>query len=208
MNSEIMEKCQKEMKLLSEKLMRLIMFKILKISEEEVKNWLSSNTNTYSSSANKNCSTALQLNSYPPCPDPNKTLGLAPHTDTSLITILQQTQTSGLQVFKDGVGWVLVRPISDALVINVGDFLDVISNGRFHSVLHRVMVNQSNQRFSLAYFYSPPIDFCVSPLLSKCTDSEAEHQLLPLYRTVSVKDYVAIKAKNLNKALSLVKIFQ
>lgn len=194
-----MDNCQKEMKVLCEKLMRIILLKILKISEQEVKSWLSVNTT-------ETCRTAIQLNSYPPCPDPNKALGLGPHTDTSLVTLLKQTQTSGLQVFKERVGWVPVRPVSGALVVHIGDFLHILSNARFRTVLHRVVVNKSRQRFSFAYFYSPPADFSVSPFLSKdCLDSSPK--FVPLYRSVTVKEYVAIKAKNLEKALSLVKNF-
>ncbi|KAL6215176.1 hypothetical protein ACLB2K_014607 [Fragaria x ananassa] len=145
------------MKALAEQLMR-ILFKALSISVEEL-NWLDDPTNS------SGCSLSLQLNSYPPCPEPSQTLGLPPHTDTSIVTILQ-AKTSGLQVFKDGVGWILVEPEPDALFVNLGDFSRILSDGRFISVLHRVVVKPI-QRYSMAYFFMPPTDFVASPLLSK-----------------------------------------
>ena len=178
------------MKALAEKLMR-ILFKALNIPVEEV-NWFDDPTNS------SGCSLALQLNSYPPCPDPTRALGLAPHTDTSIITLLQ-AQTSGLQVFKDGVGWFAVQPLPDALIVNLGDFTRILSNGRFISVLHRVVVKPI-QRYSAAYFFRPPMDFAVSPLLSK----DLGPGQVPRFRCVTAKEYSDLKAKHLDKAFSLI----
>lgn len=61
---------------------------------------------------------------YPYCPEPNKTVGIASHTDPGILTVLLQDQVGGLQVKYDGK-WVNVKPIHGALVINVGDLLQV-----------------------------------------------------------------------------------
>ncbi|PON49110.1 Oxoglutarate/iron-dependent dioxygenase, partial [Trema orientale] len=101
----------------------------------------------------------LQLNSYPVCPDPTRAMGLAPHTDSSLLTLLYQSNsTSGLQVHREGIGWVPVHPVNGALVVNVGDLMHILSNGRFESALHRAVVNETHHRVSVAYFYGPPKD--------------------------------------------------
>ncbi|KAM5566201.1 gibberellin 3-beta-dioxygenase 1 [Rosa sericea] len=181
---------QKQMKALAEQLM-CILFKAMSIPVEEV-NWFDDPTNS------SGCNLALQLNSYPPCPDPTRTLGLAPHTDTSIVTLLQ-AKTSGLQVFKDGVGWVAVRPLPDALIVHLGDFTRILSNGRFISVLHRVVVKPI-QRYSVGYFFRPPMDFAVSPLLSK----DLGPGQVPRYRSVTAKEYLDLKAKHLEKAFSLI----
>ena len=69
-----------------------------------------------------------QANFYPPCPDPELTLGLAVHTDLNALTVLQQSAgVTGLQVIKDGK-WVAVDPIPNAFVINLGDQIQVILN--------------------------------------------------------------------------------
>ncbi|KAJ9146602.1 hypothetical protein P3X46_028844 [Hevea brasiliensis] len=182
-----MEDGQKKMEELATTLMHKIL-EYLAVSEEEMK-WLGSP---------EVASTALQLNSYPLCPDPNRAMGLAPHTDTSLFTILHQ-RISGLQIFKEGVGWGLVHPISGALVVNVGDLLHILSNARFPSVLHRVVMKETKQRFSVAFFYSPPVDFNLDPL-------GLSSGQIPLYHSVSVAEYVGRKAKDLNKALASIRI--
>ncbi|OAY26695.1 gibberellin 3-beta-dioxygenase 1 [Manihot esculenta] len=184
---DIMEDYQKKMEELARNLMRQIL-KYLATSEEEM-DWFGSPGSA---------SICLQLNSYPLCPDPRRAMGLAPHTDTSLFTILHQ-RTSGLQILKEGIGWVSVRPTTGALVVNVGDLLHILSNARFPGVVHRVVLKEAKQRYSVAFFYAPPVDFHLFPLALSSGQ-------IPLYRSVSVAEYVGRKAKNLDKALSSIRI--
>lgn len=65
-----------------------------------------------------------QANFYPPCPDPELTLGLLDHTDSNALTVLLQSQVSGLQVNKDGK-WISVPSIPNAFVINLADQIQV-----------------------------------------------------------------------------------
>ncbi|PIA65317.1 hypothetical protein AQUCO_00100646v1 [Aquilegia coerulea] len=146
-------------------------------------------------------SAALQLNSYPPCPEPKRAMGLAAHTDSTLLTVLYQNSTSGLQVLKDGVRWVSVPPRSGTLVVNVGDLLHILSNGRFLSVLHRAVVHRTRHRLSLAYLYGPPSNIQIAPL-SKLIDQKHP----PLYHPVTWSEYLGRKAKHFNKALSTVRL--
>ena len=64
------------------------------------------------------------FNYYPKCPQPELVLGAMPHADSSIITVLQQDIAPGLEVLKDGV-WVLIPPTKGALVINMGDHMQV-----------------------------------------------------------------------------------
>ncbi|XP_058096255.1 protein DMR6-LIKE OXYGENASE 1-like [Magnolia sinica] len=106
----------------------------------------------------------LQANYYPTCPQPDLTLGLPVHTDLGVLTILQQSQgVTGLHVIKDG-NWMYVDPIPDAFVINVGDQLQVMSNGRYKSVHHRAVINKSMARLSIATFYRPEPDVMIGPI--------------------------------------------
>jgi gibberellin 2-oxidase len=76
----------------------------------------------------ENCppnSSYLRLNRYPPCLFPTEAFGLMPHTDSSFLTILYQDHVGGLQLLKDGK-WFRVKPNPQALVINVGDFFQVV----------------------------------------------------------------------------------
>ncbi|KAE8718751.1 Gibberellin 3-beta-dioxygenase 1 [Hibiscus syriacus] len=187
---DVMERYQKKMEAEAEKLTNLILGS-LEITGEDLNRDVGSPFGA-----------ALQLNSYPPCPNPNRAMGLAPHTDTSLLTILHQSALSGLQIFKQGAGWVSVRPIAGALVVNVGDLLHILSNARFKSALHRAVLNQEGyHRLSEAYFYGLPSDCRVSPLLKLLNSGEK-----PRYRSVTVKEYVGIKSTNFVEALSFIRI--
>jgi isopenicillin N synthase-like dioxygenase len=73
----------------------------------------------------------MRINYYPPCPMPDHVLGLKPHTDGSSITfVLQDKEAEGLQVLKDNQ-WFKIPIIPDALVINVGDQLEVGTSGLY-----------------------------------------------------------------------------
>ncbi|MBA0710277.1 hypothetical protein Golax_025262 [Gossypium laxum] len=191
---EVMEQFQVELKTLCEKLVA-VMLRSLGLTNEQDTKWFEPKNE----SDRAKC--FLQLNSYPVCPDPDRAMGLAPHTDSSLFTLLYQGGINGLQVYDDGVGWVDVQPVEGALVVNVGDLMHIVSNGRFKSVLHRVVVNNTRHRISTAFFYLPPWDAKVSPLKKLV---EFDH--LPMYRQVTWKEYVETKTKDLSKALDSIRI--
>lgn len=192
--SDVIEEYEKAMRKLAGTLMWL-MLGSLGICEGDVK-WAGPKGD-FAGACN-----ALQLNSYPACPDPDRAMGLAPHTDSTLLTILFQDSTSGLQVLKEGCGWVMVPPVPDALVINVGDLFHILSNGLYPSVLHRAVVNRNRHRLSVAYLYGPPSNVQISPLPKLIDPSNP-----PLYRPVTWSEYLGTKAKHFNKALSSVRLY-
>ncbi|KAK9059379.1 hypothetical protein SSX86_021999 [Deinandra increscens subsp. villosa] len=113
----------------------------------------------------------MALNYYPPCPQPDLTYGLPGHTDLNLITILLQDQVPGLQVLRNGE-WVAVDPVPNTFIINIGDQVQVISNDRYKSVLHRAVVNCDRERISIPTFYCPSRDAVVGPAPELVTDDE------------------------------------
>ncbi|XP_047335154.1 2'-deoxymugineic-acid 2'-dioxygenase-like [Impatiens glandulifera] len=112
----------------------------------------------------------ISVNHYPPCPNPRLTLGIRNHCDPNLITILQQGDVQGLQVFKDG-NWIGVRPVPYSFVVNMGNLLQVISNGKLRSVEHRAVTNSECARTSIATFLMPSFDYCVEPAKSLVSES-------------------------------------
>ncbi|XP_052184852.1 protein DOWNY MILDEW RESISTANCE 6-like [Diospyros lotus] len=106
----------------------------------------------------------MAVNFYPPCPQPELTYGLPAHTDPNTFTILlQDLHVSGLQVLHNGK-WCTVKPLPDAFVVNIGDQLQALSNGRYRSVWHRAIVNAEKPRMSVASFLCPADDALISPL--------------------------------------------
>ncbi|KAH0749652.1 hypothetical protein KY290_028884 [Solanum tuberosum] len=65
-------------------------------------------------------------------------IGSNPHKDFSCFTIVLQNEVAGLEVQKDGE-WILIAPQPDALVVNIGDALQVLTNDKFKSPRHRVV---------------------------------------------------------------------
>ncbi|KAJ7962925.1 Gibberellin 3-beta hydroxylase [Quillaja saponaria] len=153
---DIVVEYEKEMKMLAGRLLWL-MLDALGISKDDIK-WAGPKGDF------KGATAPLQMNSYPICPDPDRAMGLAAHTDSTLLTILYQNSISGLQVHREGKGWLTVPPVQGGFVINVGDLLHILSNGLYPTVLHRVITNRTKPRFSVAYLYGPPSNVTISPL--------------------------------------------
>jgi isopenicillin N synthase-like dioxygenase len=120
-------------------------------------------------------SSFLRLNYYPKCPMParpdgvatptNGYLGINHHTDAGALTLLLQDRQPGLEVFREGQ-WHLVEPRSDALVINIGDIVQVWSNDQYCASLHRVLASTAAERFSAPFFFNPAYSTNYEPLPS------------------------------------------
>ncbi|CAA0834526.1 KAR-UP oxidoreductase 1 [Striga hermonthica] len=100
----------------------------------------------------------IAVNCYPPCPEPELSLGLPPHSDYSCLTILNQ-DSFGLEIldFEDEA-WKGIPVIPGALQVNVGDHLEILSNGKYKSVVHRATLNSGKQRISIASLHSLGMD--------------------------------------------------
>ncbi|XP_048132576.1 protein SRG1-like [Rhodamnia argentea] len=127
---------------------------------------------------------AFRMNYYPPCPRPELVIGLTPHSDAIGLTILLQVnEMEGLQVRKEGK-WVSVKPLPNAFVVNIGDILEIVTNGTYRSIEHRATVNSMKERLSIATFYSPKLEGEMGPASSLITPDKPA-----LFKRIVVADY-------------------
>ncbi|KAE9610562.1 hypothetical protein Lal_00029684 [Lupinus albus] len=126
----------------------------------------------------------MRMNYYPPCPEPELVIGLNPHSDVDGLTILLHcNDVEGLQLRKDGL-WIPIKPLPNAFTINVGDMIEIMTNGIYQSIEHRTVVNSAKDRVSLATFYSPGMEVIIGPASSLVTPKAPAR-----YKTISVLDY-------------------
>ncbi|XP_047312929.1 codeine O-demethylase-like [Impatiens glandulifera] len=129
---------------------------------------------------------SMRMTYYPPCPQPELVMGLTPHSDGSGLTfLLQVNSVQGLQVNKSGL-WLPVTVLPSALVVNIGDVLQIMTNGIYKSIEHRATVNSEKERISLAVFFNPKFEANVGPCKS-VVDQSPENQ--PMFRTIQMENY-------------------
>ncbi|KAJ1387332.1 Oxoglutarate/iron-dependent dioxygenase [Sesbania bispinosa] len=148
----------------------------------------------------------FRLNHYPACGEVEEALsggnliGFGEHTDPQIISVLRSNNTSGLQIcLKDGT-WVSIPPDQTSFFINVGDSLQVMTNGRFKSVKHRVLTDTTMSRLSMIYFGGAPLNEKIAPLPSLVSKEEES-----LYKEFTWKEYknAAYKSRLADNRLSL-----
>ena len=140
----------------------------------------------------------LRLNYYPKCPTPVRPadvsvasgghLGVNHHTDSGAITLLLQDVQPGLEVLNNGA-WRLVEPRPDALVVNIGDIVQVWSNDRYRAALHRGLASAEAERFSIPFFFNPAYSADYAPLPSTI---DAWHP--PRYRPINWGEFRSHRA--------------
>ena len=89
--------------------------------------------------------------------------GVGEHTDYGLITILAQDDHGGLEV-RGPDGWISVPADPDILVVNLGDMLDRMTEGRYRSTPHRVRNTSGADRLSFPCFVDPSWDAVCAPM--------------------------------------------
>ncbi|KAK1403497.1 2-oxoglutarate (2OG) and Fe(II)-dependent oxygenase superfamily protein [Heracleum sosnowskyi] len=109
--------------------------------------------------------------------------------DGSAITfLLQDNEVDGLQVLKDDQ-WFSVPTVPNALLVNVGDQLEIMSNGIFKSPLHRVVTSSERERITVAVFCSPDSSRYIEPAEELISETSPK-----LYK--KIKNYVGIFFEN------------
>ncbi|XP_039158987.1 probable 2-oxoglutarate/Fe(II)-dependent dioxygenase [Eucalyptus grandis] len=92
----------------------------------------------------------VRMNYYPACPEPERAIGLLPHADISGITLLTECgNIPGLQVLSKDNCWVTVPPVPGGIVVNLGQIMEVYSNGTYRAPDHKAVVNKEKERVNL-----------------------------------------------------------
>jgi len=118
----------------------------------------------------------LRLLHYPPVAgDAGEALRAGPHEDINLITLLLGAEEAGLELLgKDGQ-WVPVSPPEGALVVNIGDMLQRLTNHVLPSTTHRVRNPQAGRnafsRYAMPFFVHLRSDFRFETL-TQCVSAE------------------------------------
>lgn len=114
----------------------------------------------------------MKINYYPKCPQPELALGVEAHTDISALTFILHNMVPGLQLFYEGK-WVTAKCVPNSIIMHVGDTIEILSNGKYKSILHRGKVNKEKVRISWAVFCEPPKDkIILKPLPETVSETE------------------------------------
>ena len=120
--------------------------------------------NTFATAFSPNPHVNLKIIHYPARDSGPSTQGVGSHKDYGFLTLLLQDEAGGLQILADGE-FVDVPPKRYALLVNLGEMLEVATNGFLNATVHRVVSPASDRdRVSVPYFYNPRLDYTVAPL--------------------------------------------
>ncbi len=135
--------------------------------------------------------TLLRLLHYPPLLDliKEKQIRCGEHTDYGALTLLFQDNKRGLQVKHRNGEWIQAPYIPDTILINVGDVMEMWTNGTLISTEHRVVNPEDNHkevsRYSIAFFFDPDLQTEIKALDKFISESNP-----PKYATKTFKDHL------------------
>ena len=144
----------------------------------------------------------MRLLHYPPLgPDaPEGAIRAAAHGDINTITLLLGAEEAGLELLTQAGEWKAIDVPEGALVINVGDMLERLTNGKLRSTTHRVVNPRGpaalRSRYSMPFFLHFRPDYLIEPLKS-CVDADAD-SALP--EPISAHDFLMQRLREINLA--------
>jgi len=113
----------------------------------------------------------LRLSHYPPVQAAANQFGIAPHTDSSFMTYLAQTEVPGLQVRMPSGEWLNVPYVPGSFAVNSGDMMKRWTNDRFKSTPHRALPPVGRHRYAIPFFLGPQFDWEIA-CLPTCTEPD------------------------------------
>ena len=107
---------------------------------------------------------SLEINFYPPIAkkgrpehlndsDDDARVSIGSHTDFLLFTMLWQDRVGGLQVLNHEGQWIAAKPVEGTLVVNIGDYLQRITNDKYVSTVHCARNWSGRERVSMPFFW-------------------------------------------------------
>ena len=128
----------------------------------------------------------LRMTHYPhQASTPDDEFGIAPHTDTSFLTLLAPNNVPGLSIRTQSGKWIAAPTIADAFVVNGGQLLQRWTNDYFLATPHRAVNHSGGERYALAFFCDSNIDWPVAAVPT-CVGPERP----PKYPTTYYTDYM------------------
>ena len=115
----------------------------------------------------------LRLIHYPPVTNNVNNLRARAHEDINLITLLVGAEESGLEVKSKKGNWVPIKASTNAIVCNIGDMMQLVTDGMLLSTTHRVISypeSQSKSRYSMPFFLHPSPDIVLKSIFNNNDD--------------------------------------
>ena len=104
----------------------------------------------------------IKLMRYPGQAPDDSHQGVGAHKDSGFLSFLLQDQQAGLQVEIEEGRWIDVLPRANTLVVNIGELLELATNGYLRATVHRVQSPaQGSERLSIAFFLGAQLDAVV-----------------------------------------------
>jgi len=129
---------------------------------------------------------SMRMTHYPPQDGPvTDEFGLAPHTDTSFLTLLAPNEVPGLSIRTQSGNWIEAPAIDNAYVVNGGQFLQRYTNDLFLATPHRAINRSGRQRYALPFFCDSGIDWPIAAVPTTVGPDKP-----PKYPTTWYTDYM------------------
>ncbi len=142
----------------------------------------------------------MRLLHYPPQSEPTgEHIRAGAHEDINTITLLLGAEEAGLELLTRDGRWIPVSPEPGELVINIGDMLQRLTNGKLRSTSHRVVNpspdRASRARYSMPFFLHFRPDFTIEALPGTVAEGEE-----PKWPPISAHDYLQERLREIKLA--------
>ena len=142
----------------------------------------------------------MRLLHYPPIEgEPGSHVRAGAHEDINTITLLLGAEEAGLELLTKEGEWIPVAPRPGELVVNIGDMLQRLTNGRLRSTSHRVVnppaERRGHSRYSMPFFLHFRSDFLIEALPGTVPAGEQ-----PKWPPITADDYLQERLREIKLA--------